>query len=360
MTRKIVFLGDIALQGLACEADKNLLDPELEKIIQGDTIVVGNVEFTSEVGKPKIGQPRLLGSQQDILLLKQFHLNIALLANNHSFDCGEVGFKKCTSLLEKMNITWVGAGFTETEARQPKIIEEKKILIVNYADTGTHPIFSSDGAPGVNRYDTRRVVEDLSCFSKTEYFKIVAVHAGCQYYTLPENRLRVDARMFIEAGAHIVLFNHSHVIVGHEIINGNLIDYGLGNSFFNDFSYIDESGNIFFESPKLKTRRSAACCVLIDERGNGYKIKYFYLYQNDNKQLCFNKNQKPFLYFSIFNKFPFYRAVFMIYKIWRELPVRGISLVVDIFSGKRKFRIGHIKRLFRTIQYIVNGRGDNT
>lgn len=355
----ITFLGDINLANISTKTDKISISKSIQNILNRSDIVIGNIEFTVNTGEMYGGEPRLVCSEKDLQFLSEFNLNIGLLANNHIFDSGKSGFLKLKSWLEDKNILTVGAGISENEASLPSVIHEKKMIIYNYVDENTHPVFDPKNQLWVNEYNKEKVVKDLKQYSIKGYFNFITVHSGCQKYYLPEPHLIDNANLFITNGAHGVIFNHAHSVQPYTVGNDLFVHYGLGNLFFGPVRYYSTNHDSFHEKqPVRRERFSVIIQLAIKEHGMIPNI--FYTHQKQNSIVLYSNIL--FMSFmkilSLAIKTPFYSLIFLSYRFWREIIIRTISLFMDSIRGKRKFSLSHLKRLNYFFSNFLFKQGD--
>ncbi len=157
--------------------------------------------------------------------------DVALLANNHTFDYLEAGYAATKSVLESKGLKTLGAGLTEIEARSPLVVEVKgqSLAILNYVDPGTNPAVPKGAAFHLNILDPKKVLTDVETLAGEGHSVIVNIHWGMDFIGVPSpDHVRL-ARDAIKAGAVIVAGHHAHCIQGYERVEGGVIFYGLGN-----------------------------------------------------------------------------------------------------------------------------------
>lgn len=174
--------------------------------------------------------------------LAEAGFNVAAVANNHSRDFGEKGFKQTLNHLTTAGITAVG-----DKKGTPVYLQtgDKTIgLLAFYYFSAYH-----DGIQNINA--AKELITDAK---KNCDFLIVSFHGGAEghkYYSVPkktemfhgENRGDVYkfARAAADAGADAVIGHAPHVIRAMEIYNGTFIAYSLGN--FVGYGGFNISGN---------------------------------------------------------------------------------------------------------------------
>lgn len=162
--------------------------------------------------------------------------NVLSLANNHLKNYGTAGIEKTISTLDTAKIKHTGAGLSETEARQPAIIEIKgrKIGFLAYTQGGFTPASyeataTQSGSPFLNE---QALINDLEKLKPQVDIMIVSMHAGVEYTLAPSAIQKSFAHTAIDHGANLVIGHHPHVVEPMEKYNNGYILYSLGNFVF--------------------------------------------------------------------------------------------------------------------------------
>ena len=158
--------------------------------------------------------------------------DLVFLGNNHILDAGEKGLKDLMDSLEDLDIPYVGAGRDLSSVRRSALIEKDGTVlgIVNCCDTEfslARP--GRAGAAGCGP----ETLEEIARVKRGADRVIVIYHGGKEYYRYPSPALRRLCRSFADAGADLVLCQHSHCIGAEEKYGQSLILYGQGNFIFN-------------------------------------------------------------------------------------------------------------------------------
>lgn len=150
------------------------------------------------------------------------YFNILNLANNHMQDFGENGYEQSKTYLAQAGIGFFG----DLKNRVGNI---SKIIDKNGIKTGLigyHDLYFKN---------LPIIIEEIKKAKQEADFVIVFPHWGVEYQKEPSNTQREEARMFIDAGADLILGSHPHVIQPIEIYQGNFIFYSLGNFIFDQY-----------------------------------------------------------------------------------------------------------------------------
>jgi len=240
--KNISFLGDISLNNkyniLYSEGRKPF--KKISGILNGYDLVVGNLECLAKSGQGEnlLKKPRIHTNLETLNYLKQINLNLALLANNHVYDNLEDGFRKTIQFLKEAGINYIGAGFSEEEARKPFItkIDDLKICILNYVTEDTNPCLPGSAGIYLNWFNKNRVIEEIGEYRKHCDQVILCLHWGGKvergYY--PDWEQPAIARGLIKAGVDLIVGHHSHTLQPYEKYKNKYIFYSLGNFCFDD------------------------------------------------------------------------------------------------------------------------------
>jgi len=280
----VQFFGDIALNGEYVANPGMLLHiaQTLSRQLHPADLRIANWESPIQGNRPSNPEKSLtvsttLEAAQQVLPMG---INVALLANNHTFDCLEEGFETTVSYLRSARIAPVGAGRTEQEAQRPLHLEVKgvPIVVLSYVDITTNPGVPCPDTMYLNFLDPGRALNEVRVWSRLHHTVLVCVHWGQEYIACPSPAQRQLSRELIEAGASIVACHHPHRLQGHEKWKEGHIFYSLGNFLFGNLY----SGHIW---PKATEPTVAVSCEIENRRVVGVRIQHFRL-RNGSLSLC--------------------------------------------------------------------------
>lgn len=209
---------------------------ELRGIVQSaDIAIVGfEVPLKPEISLPPQKYERFWQNDDAPGFLFSLGFNLFSLANNHSFDWGEAGFRKTRSALGDHTF---GAG-TYEEAYQVKtcVINGLRIGFLGltfaaYTGVFDDP-FDHDGlaCAWIDDLKVNHVIADAK---KEVDYLFIFPHDGIEYIDIPIPEIIARYRDFIDWGADGVIGSHPHCPQGWEDYKGKPIFYSLGNFFFN-------------------------------------------------------------------------------------------------------------------------------
>lgn len=159
--------------------------------------------------------------------------NLYSLSNNHIADANQEGIDdtimhlKEKSKARKMTVYFAGAGKSRKEAEAPTYVKlPNKEMTIAFFSTG----FSR--SPNVSKFWSTSLIPQIKEARKKADIVIVSVHAGKEYKHIPQKNLVSLYRKWVDAGAHLVIGHHPHVIRPVEVYKDAFIIHSLGNYVF--------------------------------------------------------------------------------------------------------------------------------
>lgn len=169
--------------------------------------------------------------------LQDMGVDVASLANNHALDFGTDALLDSFTTLDNAGIPYVGAGETKERAEEAVFIEAGGRTIGVLSASRVIPVVEwniETRQPGLFcTYDSTRLVQRIQEIEEMCDYVVVFVHWGIEREAYPEDYQHALAKQYIDAGADLVVGNHSHVPQGIEYYKGVPIVYCLGNFIFN-------------------------------------------------------------------------------------------------------------------------------
>ncbi|MDE5629135.1 MAG: CapA family protein [Muribaculaceae bacterium] len=154
------------------------------------------------------------------------HLNLYGVANNHSMQIGNDGYRETIEHLKENNIDFAGSN----ERRSTIFTHQgKKIGFMAFSmrpdNFSSSPLYWH--IPELSEVETEiKKINDCD-------FKIAFIHWGYEFINKPNLEQKQLAHWLIDAGIDLVVGMHPHVSQGAEIYKGKYIFYSLGNTVFN-------------------------------------------------------------------------------------------------------------------------------
>lgn len=356
-TVKLQFVGDISLNGLFCDPQyqvdlaKNM--EELSKSLSEPDLCVGNWEsqIWGDGGVNLQKEPRLCTTVDAAKCILPLGLDVALLANNHAYDCLEKGFENTVRFLEENNINHLGAGSNKAEAREPLILmrNELKLGLLNYVGSETNPSIPPDAGVFLNVIDEDRLLTEVADLATDVDIVVLNLHWGTELVRYPSLEQRRLARLAIESGAKVVACHHSHCLQGHEKWKEGHIFYSLGNFLFGGMR-----GRESQRRSKFCRRTAIATCV-VSKRGvqkvylrylvqNGHILEWDNSHSRERKQNRLNRRLKltDAKYKRLCQREVLLQWVIM-------APLRFISTSGGLIKALRRLRWKHVVRVFEIV-----------
>lgn len=218
-----------------------ILSEDAVKVMKESSIMVANSEFTiSNRGEKMPGKYYTFkASPKRIPIYDEMGIDLLTLANNHVYDFGKEAFYDMLDSLNEYQMPYIGAGKNIDEAKKPYyfIINGYKMAFVNATRAEKYILTPeatiSDG--GVFRcYDPEPLKDLITEVRKNSDYVILLVHWGREDSHELE-QVQIDtSKIYIDAGADIIIGTHAHVLQGIEFYNHKPIIYNLGDFIFND------------------------------------------------------------------------------------------------------------------------------
>ncbi len=178
-------------------------------------------------------------------ILKDFSFDVMTLANNHMMDYGTEGLASTIREIKKQGIETIGGGSDLSQAMAPYIkeVNGKKIAI----------LAATRVVPQTDWYAQKTKAGLMTTYEQTDRFQmlkdeitrlkaeehcdivIMYVHWGNDSDKTILGNQRTLGHGYINAGADIVIGNHTHVLQGMEFYQGKLICYGISNFLFGSY-----------------------------------------------------------------------------------------------------------------------------
>lgn len=217
-------------------------DPEILDTMRNVDIMMVNNEFPySYRGSPTPNKTYTFRADPaDVKILSDMGVDIVSLANNHAYDYGPDALIDSIDTLNDAKIPFVGAGKNIEEARKPAYFHANGHVISyvsatqieRYANPDTRE--ATEDSPGVLRtLDASTFVPTIEEAAANSDFTIVYVHWGSESTDLVEQSQRDLAKAYVDAGADLIIGDHSHCLQGIDYVDGVPVFFSLGNYWFN-------------------------------------------------------------------------------------------------------------------------------
>ncbi len=233
--------------------DNDYLYEEVRQIISQADLAVGTLNATISDFPPRTGcVPTyiLVGGSENADALARAGFDLMSVATNHIKNCGlsNCGDRAFFDTLENLNrvgIAPVGAGDNLQDAMEPYVVEINGVRFGFVSLGQLEPlVFATDEKPGIAVLDETNLRASIQAASQVSDVVIALPHWGPEDVPGPNWSQRELARVAVDAGADLVVGNHTHVIQAFEEIDGIKIFYGLGNFVFDQNWALDHQQGI--------------------------------------------------------------------------------------------------------------------
>lgn len=238
--------GDIMFdRGIRAIGERNgydtLFDDSIKSLFKKADILAANLEgpITSYPSKTlvngKITETLTFTFSPKIrTVLKDLGFTIVSLANNHMDNFGFLGFMETQDWLQDAGISWFGNPWnsTSTKMSREKVSDTKSPIATVMTKNGITIAFV-----GYHSFQLGidKVISEIKRVSGPKVFTIVMPHWGEEYSAEPSERMKSQARAFVNAGADAVIGAHPHVVMSQEWIGDVPVYYSVGNLLFDQY-----------------------------------------------------------------------------------------------------------------------------
>ncbi len=203
----------------------------VRSVFGNDDLTIVNLEGTFTESEPRANKKYCFKgpkSYADILPLGS--IEVVNLANNHTYDYLEVGYKDTLKALDDVKVPYFG-----NELYHIYEIKGIKIGLIGYN------FFASK----TNKNDVLKGLNYLK--EQPVDFIIANFHWGIEY-NYKFNRTQQEMAYFaIDNGADLIIGHHPHIIQGLEKYKDKYIVYSLGNFVFGGARYPDDHDTFIFQ-----------------------------------------------------------------------------------------------------------------
>ncbi len=177
---------------------------------------------------------------EQINLLTEAKIDVALTANNHSLDYYEAALLEQNNYLDRAGILHCGTGKNFDEAARPLFVKAGKFIVAIFnVDATMKPFAATADKPGTFYLPPDKpelwekfFTEKISDARRQADIVLVAPHWGLNGKIEPMDQIKVLGKTLIDCGADAVLGCHSHFLHGIETYKDRPIIYDAGNFIF--------------------------------------------------------------------------------------------------------------------------------
>ena len=236
--------------------DSDYLYDEVRQIISQVDLAVGTLNATISDFPPRTGcLPTyiLVGGSENADALERAGFDLMSVATNHIkncgiSNCGDRAFFDTLDNLTRVGIAPVGAGENLQEAMQP-VVREVNGVRFGFVSLGQlEPrVFADEDEPGIAVLNEENLSSAIEAAQQVSDVVIVMPHWGPEDVPQPNWSQRDLARQAVDAGADLVVGNHTHVVQAIQEIDGVKVFYGLGNFVFDQNWALDHQQGVILK-----------------------------------------------------------------------------------------------------------------
>lgn len=216
---------------------KNVVD-----ILSKDDLTIANLE-TSLCTQTKTAEKYDYGNNywfkgrpEFANILKAGNVEVANLANNHTYDYGQAGYDETINAVKDAGVDYFG--YSDVLYKEVKGI---KVGMVGFNQLGNYE-------QGLDMDEFKQEVTDMlkEVRSKCD-FLIANFHWGKEYKYQQDEMQTQLGHLAIDTGADLVIGNHPHVLQPVEVYEGRYIIYSLGNFCFGGRKQFDDYDTAIYQ-----------------------------------------------------------------------------------------------------------------
>lgn len=195
----------------------------------------------------------LVGSSENADALQRAGFDVMSVATNHIKNCGlptcgDQAFFDTLANLRRVGILPVGAGNNHAEAMQPVVVEVNGVRFGIVSLGHIEPMaFAGEDTPGIAVLNEENIYAAVAAAREVSDVVIFMPHWGPEDAATPTWIQRNLAKVIVEAGADLVVGNHTHVVQGYQELGGVPVFYGLGNFVFDQTWARDHSQGVILK-----------------------------------------------------------------------------------------------------------------
>ena len=214
--------------------------------------VSNEVPFASDCPEPQwVQEVDLVFCSDDryLDLLKEIGTDVVELTGDHFRDWGPKAMLHTLEMYDAQGWSWYGGGKDIEEAKAPLKLEHNgnKIAFIGCNAKAPGYATASETNPGAYHCDMDYMVSAIQEL-RTEGYLVIATFQHQEIYVWqPEPNMLSDFRQLAEAGATVVSGSQAHQPHIYEFWADSFIHYGLGNLFFDQLGWYNDSDKAFID-----------------------------------------------------------------------------------------------------------------
>ena len=221
--------------------DAEYIYDNVRDLLRSADLTVGTYNATMSDYPPHTGcifTYVLVGEPRNADAMANAGFDVMSVATNHIKncglnDCGERAFFDTLDNLRRVGILPVGAGADHAEAMQPVVITLNGVRfgIVSLGMV-EEMVFAAQDRPGIAVLNPDNLRAAIAAAREVSDVVIAMPHWGPEDSVEPNYWQIEYAKVAVEAGADLVVGNHTHVAQAYQVLNEIPVFYGLGNFVF--------------------------------------------------------------------------------------------------------------------------------
>jgi len=214
--------------------------------------VSNEVPFASDCPEPQwVQEVDLVFCSDDryIDLLKEIGTDVVELTGDHFSDWGPEAMLHTLEMYDAEGWSYYGGGKDINNAKAPLKLEHNgnKIAFIGCNAKAPGYATASETNPGAYHCDMEYMVSAIQELRAEGYLVIATFQHDEIYLWQPEPNMVSDFRQLAEAGATIVSGSQAHQPHIYEFWEDSFVHYGLGNLFFDQLGWYDDSDKAFID-----------------------------------------------------------------------------------------------------------------
>ena len=227
--------------GVQARGEADSIYDAVRPLIQAADLAVATVNGTISEYSPKTGCVVtfvLTGSPMHADAIQRAGFDAVSVATNHIkncklSNCGNRAFFETLENLRRVGVIPIGAGENLAEGLQPVYFDIKGVRFGIVSLGEIEPMaFAGEDFPGIAVLNEENLRAAIGAARKEADVVIVMPHWGPEYSARPNWNQLTLASIAVEAGADLVVGNHTHVVQAVQELGGVPVFYGLGNFVF--------------------------------------------------------------------------------------------------------------------------------
>lgn len=221
---------------------RNLVSDAVREVLSDGDLLFINFESSLAddrlLAKLPIEKAVYVAPLEALALLKSFDIPIvANVANNHFAQHGKKAARYTIDQLERNGIIVIGKN------NQPVTLEMNGSTLKIW---GVSLVKDQSDSDAYFKSSYSRLIEELNFPEKEQNeIRIISIHWGTEYHTLPGNQQKGLATLLAGKNVDLILGHHPHTVQPAEQINQTWVIYSHGNFLFDqNFSALTQRGLI--------------------------------------------------------------------------------------------------------------------